>query len=182
MVHTGGPATFAITLEPHISLYKAWSIHLHGETSAQCIMHLMWWPFCDIGNPTCWHEKIWKRETKNLNMVICSSLGAGSRCPMVGNYSIKSCPVDRLGQYLNSACSHHSQFTSVQLSLAQLNSEQLLVSLYDFSAHCHIASRSVFMWSLGIIIRNIYWIKVMQVLNHFGIEISFCWLLSIWIN
>ena len=39
-----------------------------------------------------------------------------SRCPMVRNYSIKSSPVDRLGQYLNSACSHHSQFTSVQLT------------------------------------------------------------------
>ena len=57
---------------------------------------------------------------------------------MVGNYSIKSCPVDRLGQYLNSTCSHHSQFTSVQLILAQLNSKQLPVSLYNFYCHCHI--------------------------------------------
>ena len=80
-----------------------------------------------------------------LNTVVCGSFGAGSRCPMVGNHSIKSCPVDRLGQNLNSACSHHSQFisvhfdfTSVQLILAQLNSKQLLVSLYNFYCHCHI--------------------------------------------
>ena len=95
---------------------------------------------------------------------------------MVRNYSIKNSPVDRLGQYLNSACSHQSQFTSVhftsvQLSLAQFNSEQLPVSLYNFYGHCHIASLSIFVWSLGIIVQNIHWIKVVQVLNHFSVEI-----------
>ena len=30
------------------------------------------------------------------------------------------------------------KFTSVQLNLAQLNSKQLPVSLYDFYCHCHI--------------------------------------------
>ena len=60
-----------------------------------------------------------------LNTVVRGTLGAGIRCP-----------VDRLGQYINSACSYHShftsvdfKFTSVQLSLAWLNSKQLPVSL-----------------------------------------------------
>ena len=73
-----------------------------------------------------------------LNTVIRGSLGARSRCPMVCNYSNKSCPVDRFKQYLNSACSHHSQFTPVHFNLAQLNSKQPPLSLYDFRCHCHI--------------------------------------------
>ena len=115
-----------------------------------------------------------------LNTVIRSSLGAGSRCAMVDNYSIKSCPVDQLGQYLNSTCSDHSQFTtgcspqlssaSVQLSLAQLNSKQLLLCLYDLYCHCHIRD---------IIVRNIHWIKIVQVFNRCSIVISLCRLLSI---
>ena len=65
-----------------------------------------------------------ERERPNLNMVVRDSLRAGSRCPVISN--------------LYSACSHQTQFTSVefqlasssvQLILARLNSKQLLVSL-----------------------------------------------------
>ena len=45
-----------------------------------------------------------------------------SRCSMVCNYSNKSCPVDRLGKFLNSAYSHHSQFTWVELQFCSLQS------------------------------------------------------------
>ena len=66
-------------------------------------------------------EKQKERERPNLNTVVRGSLGAGNRCPMARKYSITSCPVDRLGQYLNSAGSHNSQFTSTsfQFSSAQ---------------------------------------------------------------
>ena len=81
------------------------------------------------------------------------SLGAG--VPRYVITKLKSCPVERLGQYLNDTCSHHSHFSlalsisSVQFSLAQLNSKQLPVSLYDCYGRCHIASLEVFVWLLG---------------------------------
>ena len=68
------------------------------------------------------------------------------------------CPVNRLGQYIYSACSHQSLFTSlqlqlasssVQLILARLNSEQLPVSLRLLLSFATLEIRTL-MWSLGI--------------------------------
>ena len=134
----------------------------------------------------------WERERdQSLSMSFCHSLGAG--VPWYVITQLRSCPIERLGKYLNDTCSHHSHFSSVLLTSVdyfswvlqfstELKSLQLPVSLYNFYGHCHIVSRWVFVWSLGIIVRNIHWIKVVQVLNHCSVEISFCRLLLIWID
>ena len=79
----------------------------------------------------CWHERNVGRERESnlLNMVVRDSLGAG--VPWYVITQLKSCPVERLGQYLNGTCSHHTslRFSSAQFSLVQLNSKQLPVSL-----------------------------------------------------
>ena len=127
-------------------------------------------------------------------MISNCSLGAGSRCPlyvstqlrtgskypMIWERSIKSCPVDRLRQYLNSDCYHPRhftlidfKFTSVQLIIAWLNSKQLPVSLSTASTVIATLEIRILLWSLGITVQNIHWIKVVQVLNCCSIVISF---------
>ena len=61
-----------------------------------------------------------RNRDQKFKTVVCGSLGAGTKCPMIRKWTIKSCPVDRIGQYLNSACSHHSHFTSTSLQLTSV--------------------------------------------------------------
>ena len=48
LAHTGGPATFAITQEPQVSLYKARGVCLCRDISAQRLIHSMGWPFVSM--------------------------------------------------------------------------------------------------------------------------------------
>ena len=98
---------------------------------------------------------------------------------MVHNYSIKelSRTVTRavFKRHLLSPLSVHFssvQFSSVQFSLAQLNSKQLLVFLSTTATV--VATSPVYeslCGHLGIIIQNIYRVKVVQVLIRCSIEI-----------
>ena len=87
------------------SMYRnkqAFSTFMHATIMIEIIAYakendpLSIYVFCVYS--ICWRQKIEETERDQiLNTVICGSLGAASRCPMVGNYSIKNCPIDRLG-------------------------------------------------------------------------------------
>ena len=117
-----------------------------------------------IHDTDCWRKRM-ERETSYLNVVVYNSLGAS--VPWYVSTQLTSGPVEWLGQYLRGTCLHHS---SAQYSS---ESEQLLVSLFGSYGCYRIASLHVrvFMWSLRIIVQNILWIKVMQILTRCITEI-----------
>ena len=187
-------ATNKVYLFCHSSKMRAWVSPLSAFSCLPC--------YCAFVYNTFYNEIIYiyiytfgakksERERERPNFKYVRSRLNRSRlyCPIVRNYSIKSCHVDRLGQYLNSAYSDYSSVlhfrsTSVLLTSVEYcsqllrlstisNSKQLPVSLYDFYGHCHIVSVLVFVWSLAIIVPNIQWIKIVQVLNRCSIVISF---------
>ena len=73
-------------------------------------------------------RKLERERAQSLNTVVRDSLGAG--LPWYVITQLKSCPVDRLGPYLNGACSHRSHFSSVQ---PQFNSSQFFSSVLQLS-------------------------------------------------
>ena len=113
-----------------------------------------------------------RERDQSLNTVVHDSLGVG--VPWYVTTQLKSCPIERLGQYLNGLLSSQFQFSSVQFSIhvVQLSTVEQQgttgLSLYNCFGCCHIASLRVFMW---ISVRNIHWIKVMQVLIYCTTEI-----------
>ena len=83
-----------------------------------------------------------------------------------------------LGQYLTGTCFHHS---SVQLSTVQFSTVQLItvpksnqLTVFLSTAATVVATSQVYESScghLGIIVQNINWVKVVEVLICFSIEI-----------
>ena len=89
----------------------------------QCICVMCAHVYGSVFLSTCMAVGVRKSEReRETNLKIRSFATQQEQVSMVHNYSIKSSPVDRLGQYLNSACSHYSQFTSVQLQFCSVQS------------------------------------------------------------
>ena len=142
------------------------------------MMHQSWLKLFGFAGSMLVREKIGERETNLLNTVIWDSLGAGVPCYIItqlksypidrlGQYVNGTCSYHshftsvQLSSFQFATIQHCTlQFstvhfswvlrlsTSVQLSLTQLNSKQLPVSLYDCYSRCHIVSVRVLVWSL----------------------------------